>query len=83
MQKRNKGGLSGRTVEVRNGNIEAALRRLGKIVQDEKIIKQVKEKAYYEKPSDKKKREKAAARKRWFKRLYAAERANYSNQKRR
>ena len=40
-------------VEVRNGNLEKALRVLKKKVMKEGLLKEMKQKQYYEKPSDK------------------------------
>ena len=44
-----------------------ALRRLKKIVQGERIIQDYRKNEYFEKPSEAKKRKKAAAVKRWRK----------------
>ena len=46
------------TVEVRKGNLEKAMRVLKKKVAKEGIIKTLKEKQYYEKPSEIKRRKK-------------------------
>jgi len=54
-------------VEVRNNDVGRALRKLKKLVNQEGVIKDLRAKEYYEKPSLKKKREKAQARKRWLK----------------
>jgi small subunit ribosomal protein S21 len=40
-------------VEVRNGNLEKALRVLKKKIMKEGLLKEMKQKQYYEKPSDK------------------------------
>tara|TARA_Y100001938_G_C7999006_1_gene383656 strand:+ start:809 stop:1030 length:222 start_codon:yes stop_codon:yes gene_type:complete len=45
-------------VEVRNGNIEQALRVFKRKVQKEGIIKLIKSKEHYEKPSEKRARKK-------------------------
>ena len=45
-------------VEVRNGNLEKALRVLKKKVQREGIIKDYRAKSVFEKPSEKKRRKK-------------------------
>lgn len=57
----------GATIYVKNNNMTVALRKLKKLVQSERIFQEHRAKAYYEKPSEKKKREKAAAVKRWRK----------------
>jgi len=45
-------------VEVRNGNLEKAMRVLKKKVQKEGIIKDYRAKSVYEKPSERKRRKK-------------------------
>lgn len=59
----------GLSVEVRNGDFNGALRRFKKIVQEAGIIQEVREREAYVKPSEKRKREKAAGRARWLKKL--------------
>ena len=44
------------TVQIRNGNLEQAMRVLKKKVQKEGIIKDYRAKSVYEKPSEKKRR---------------------------
>lgn len=56
-------------VEVRNNDVSRALRKLKKLVTQEGVIKEIRAKEYYEKPSLKRKKQKAAARKRWLKQL--------------
>ena len=46
------------TVEVRKGNLEKAMRVLKKKVQKEGIVRLLKQKQYYEKPSEIKRRKK-------------------------
>jgi len=46
------------TVEVRKGNVEQAMRVLKRKVQKEGIVKELRERQYYEKPSAKKRRKK-------------------------
>ena len=46
------------TVQVRNGNLEQAMRVLKKKVQKEGIIKDYRAKSVYEKPSERKRRKK-------------------------
>jgi small subunit ribosomal protein S21 len=62
-------GPNGLFVEVRNNDFGRALRKFKKKVQDDGILQEVRAKEYYEKPSTKKKRAKAAARARWQKTL--------------
>ena len=60
----NKQGLK---VDVRNGDVNQALRKFKKKVQEDGLIQEVRERQYYEKPSEKRKKAKAAARARWLK----------------
>jgi small subunit ribosomal protein S21 len=60
-------GKSGLTVEVRNGDFNAALRRFKKKVQEAGIIQEVRERKEYVKPSTKRAKAKAAGRARWLK----------------
>ncbi len=62
-------GPRGLVVEVRNGDINWAIRKFKKKVQDSGILQELKEKEFYEKPSMRRKRAKAAARARWLKKL--------------
>ena len=59
--------LRGMYVEVRNNDISRAMRKLKKMVSNENILREVREKEAFEKPSLKRKKAKAAARKRWQK----------------
>ena len=44
------------TIEVRRGNVEQAMRVLKRKVQKEGIVKELRQRPYYEKPSAKKRR---------------------------
>lgn len=68
-RKQNNDSIKGLSVEVRNGDFNGALRRFKKLVQEEGIIQEVRERQAYVKPSEKRKREKAAGRARWLKKL--------------
>lgn len=57
----------GLTVTVYDGNIEKAMRIFKKKVQKAGILKELKMRSEYEKPSDKKQRKKKEAVKRWRK----------------
>jgi len=46
------------TVEVRKGNVEQAMRVLKRKVQKEGLVKELRERQYFEKPSEKKRRKK-------------------------
>ena len=54
----NKRGLS---VDVRNNNIEGAIRTLGRKVKGEGLIRELRQRQYYEKPSTLRRRRKAEA----------------------
>ena len=55
------------SVNVRDNNVDQALRALKKKMQREGIFREMKLRRDYEKPSEKKKREKAEAARRWRK----------------
>ena len=57
----------GLQVDVHNNDIARALRKLKKMVNNEGLLKELRDREYFEKPSLKKKKAKAAARKRWLK----------------
>ena len=54
-------------VTVRNGNLEQAMRVLKRKVQKEGLIKELRERQYYKKPSEIKQEKKKEARKNWLK----------------
>jgi small subunit ribosomal protein S21 len=60
-------GPNGTKVEVRDNNIGQAMRRLKKILQAEGVFKEMRDRRFYEKPSLKRKKAAAAAKKRWQK----------------
>lgn len=57
----------GLTVEVRNGDFNFALRKFKKKVQEDGVLQEVREREFYQKPSLKRKKAKAAGRARWLK----------------
>lgn len=59
----------GVTVEDRPFGFEKALRIFNKKVQDSGLLRELKEREHYEKPSVRRKKERAVARKRWLKTL--------------
>ncbi len=61
--------MRGLVVEVKDGNVNVALRKLKKKVDDSEILIEVLKKQHYEKPTETKKRKKGAARARWLKKL--------------
>ena len=58
---------TGLTVEVRNGDFAYALRKFKKKVQEDGILQELRERQHYTKPSEKRKKAKAAGRARWLK----------------
>ena len=56
-------------VVVKNGNVERAMRTLKKKLQKERLLKELKQKQYFEKPSSKRKRKKAEGVKRYQRNL--------------
>jgi small subunit ribosomal protein S21 len=61
--------LNGSIVVVVNDNVEKALRKLKKKVQESGILQELREREQYEKPTTARKRAKNAARRRWKKKL--------------
>ena len=61
--------LKGLSVEVRNGDFNGAMRKFKKKVQEAGIIQEIRERQHYVKPSEQRKRAKAAGRARWLKKL--------------
>jgi small subunit ribosomal protein S21 len=56
-------------VEVHNNDVNKALRKLKKVVQAEGIFQTLRERERFEKPSMKRKKQKARAVKRWQKKM--------------
>lgn len=54
-------------VEVRNGDFTFALRKFKKKVQEDGILQELRERQHFEKPSETRKKAKAAGRARWLK----------------
>ena len=61
--------MAGRTVNVKDGNVDKALRKLKKKVNNSGILFEVKQRQEYVKPSTERKIAKSAAKKRWQKYL--------------
>lgn len=59
----------GLRVEVKDGNVNVALRKFKRKVDDSGILQTVLKKQAYEKPTTERKRKKGAARARWLKKL--------------
>ena len=63
--------LYGRKVIVKDGNVEKALRKLKKKVQESGLLMELQERQTYTKPSVKKKIAKDIAKKRWQKHVHS------------
>ena len=59
----------GLRVEVRNDDVNGALRRFKRKVEDSGLLQDLKDKEFYEKPTTARKKAKAAARSRWLRKL--------------
>ena len=58
-----------RSVYVKDGNVEKALRKFKKKITDSGLLNELRERETYEKPTTRKKRKKSAAKNRWQKQL--------------
>lgn len=61
--------VRGLYVEVKNNDVNRAMRKLKKLMAVEGMQQDMRAKDFFEKPSIKRKKERAAARKRWLKKL--------------
>jgi small subunit ribosomal protein S21 len=61
--------VDGSTVYVKNDNVEQALRKLKKRLQDNGMLQDIRDREFYEKPTALRKRKAAAAKMRWKKKL--------------
>lgn len=59
--------IPGLAVEVRNGDVNKAIRIFKKKVQEAGVIQEYRERQEYVKPSERRRKAKAAGRKRWLK----------------
>jgi small subunit ribosomal protein S21 len=59
----------GAKVAVRDNNVSQAMRRLKKVLQAEGVFKEMRDRRFFEKPSIKRKKAKAAAKSRWQKEI--------------
>ena len=59
----------GKIVIVKDGNVEKALRKFKKKVQDSGLLQELRDRETYEKPTTTRKRKKSAAKNRWRKQL--------------
>jgi len=74
--------IKGLRVEVRNGDVNGALRRFKKLVQQEGVIQEYRSRQEYVKPSLKRAKAKAAARARWLKKAEKLDNPNQPNKRR-
>jgi small subunit ribosomal protein S21 len=58
-----------RSVLVKDGNVEKALRKFKKKITDSGLLNELRERETYEKPTTSRKRKKSVARNRWQKQL--------------
>jgi len=63
--------LYGRSVIVKDGNVDKALRKFKKKIQDDGLLNDLRAKEFYEKPTTARKRKKSAAKNRWKKQVEA------------
>lgn len=61
--------ILGNLVFVTNDNVEKALRKFKKKVQESGLLQELRERETYEKPTTSRKKAKASARRRWKKKL--------------
>jgi small subunit ribosomal protein S21 len=61
--------VNGNKVLVVNDNVEKALRKFKKKVSESGLLQDLREREFYEKPTTARKKAKAAARRRWKKKL--------------
>ena len=63
--------LQGKTVIVKDGNVDKALRKFKKKIADSNLLQELRDREFYEKPTTKRKRSKSAAKNRWQKQVTA------------
>ena len=63
--------LYGRTVLVKDGNVDKALRKFKKKIQEDGLLNDLRDREFYEKPTTERKRKKSAAKNRWNKQMAA------------
>ena len=61
--------LKGSTVYVRNENVEQAMRKFKKKMQDSGLLQELRDREHYEKPTAARKKKASAAKNRWKKKL--------------
>jgi small subunit ribosomal protein S21 len=61
--------LRGRSVLVKDDNVERALRKFKKKILESGLLNELRDREFYEKPTTSRKRKKSAAQNRWNKKL--------------
>ena len=61
--------MAGRSVQVKDGQVDKAIRKLKKKVNNSGILQEVRKRQEYQKPSTKRKLAKGAAKSRWRKKV--------------
>ena len=61
--------LYGRTVLVKDGNVDKALRKFKKKIAESGLLNELRDREFYEKPTTARKRRKSAAKNRWNKKM--------------
>ncbi len=61
--------LKGSTVYVRNDNVEQAMRKFKKKMQDSGLLQDLRDREFYEKPTATRKKKASAAKNRWKKKV--------------
>lgn len=73
-RKKDDNHLKGLTVEVKNGDFNKALRTFKRKVSQDGVLQELRERQHYVKPSERRKKAKAAGRARWLKEVRRKER---------
>jgi len=63
--------LYGKSVLVKDGNVDKALRKFKKKIQEDGLLNDLRAREFYEKPTAERKRKKSAAKNRWQKQVSA------------
>jgi small subunit ribosomal protein S21 len=69
--KYNNNRMTGSTVFVTNDNVEKAIRKFKKKIQESGKLQELRDREFYEKPTTARKKAKNQARRRWLKKLSA------------
>jgi small subunit ribosomal protein S21 len=69
IKRKSRNNLSGLRVEIEDGKFDSSLRAFKRKVENDNLIKEVRDRQEYVKPSTKRKIAKNAARKRWLKKI--------------